>query len=372
MFKNDYFCTMITSKIIANGILKAIFSLALIAISIYFIYQIRNIILYLVIALIIVLVANPIILFFKNKLKFKNTLAVSVTLFLFFIFFLGILLLFIPLVNSQSEHLSLLNTKSIEIKLIDVYSKIDLYLKSHNIKIQSITNPKELFSAINFTFLTDFFNSILTFIGNLGVTIGTTLFISFFLLLDKIKFTEGLIKILPNKHEEQILNSINKIRDLLSRYLIGLLLQLTIVFILYLIVLLIFGIDNALIIAFLCAILNIIPYVGPLIGSVLAGIFALLNNLDADFQSVALPTAIYVTIGFFIVQLIDNNVSSPLIFSKSVDSHPLEIFLVILIIGTLFGIAGMIIAIPLYTIIKVILKEVYPKNSIVKALTENL
>ena len=194
----------------------------------------------------------------------------------------------------------------------------------------------------------------------------------FFLLLDKIKFTEGLIKILPNKHEEQILNSINKIRDLLSRYLIGLLLQLTIVFVLYLIVLLIFGIDNALIIAFLCAILNIIPYVGPLIGSVLAGIFALLNNLDADVQSVALPTAIYVTIGFFIVQLIDNNVSSPLIFSKSVDSHPLEIFLVILIIGTLFGIAGMIIAIPLYTIIKVILKEVYPKNSIVKALTENL
>lgn len=363
---------MITSKIIANGILKAIFSVAIILLSLFLIYEVRDVIFYVIVSLIISLVANPVILFLKKRLKFKNTLAVSATLFLFFVLFLGILLLFIPLINSQSAHLSLLNTKSIEIKLVEVYSKINIYLKSHNLELQSITNPKELFSAINLTFLTNFFNSTLNFIGNLGVTIGTTLFISFFLLLDKIKFSEGLKKIIPDQHEERVLNSINKIKHLLSRYFIGLLIQLTIVFVLYLIVLLLFGIENAFIIAFLCAVLNIIPYIGPLISSFLAGVLAILSNLDADFQSVGLPTAIYVTIGFFIVQLIDNNVSSPLIFSKSVDSHPLEIFLVILIIGTLFGITGMIIAIPLYTIIKVVLKEFYPENSIVKALTENI
>jgi predicted PurR-regulated permease PerM len=126
------------------------------------------------------------------------------------------------------------------------------------------------------------------------------------------------------------------------------------------------------VIAFLCAILNIIPYIGPFIGSILAGILTMLSTINSDFQSVTLPTTLYVTIGFFIVQLIDNNVSSPIIFSKSVNSHPLEIFLVILIIGMLFGITGMIIAVPLYTILKVIGKEFFPENKVIKVLTKNL
>ena len=159
---------------------------------------------------------------------------------------------------------------------------------------------------------------------------------------------------------------------MLTRYFIGLIIQLTIICILYLIVLLIFGVENAFVIAFLCAILNIIPYIGPLIGSVLAGILTMLSNINNDFQTITLPTTVYVTLGFFIVQLIDNNISSPIIFSKSVNSHPLEIFLVILIIGTLFGITGMIIAIPLYTIIKIFAKEFFPDYKVIKVLTKNL
>jgi predicted PurR-regulated permease PerM len=151
-----------------------------------------------------------------------------------------------------------------------------------------------------------------------------------------------------------------------------LLLQLTIIFILYLIVLLIFGVENAIVIAFLCGLLNVIPYIGPFIASILAGILTMLSNIGNDFQDVILPTTIYVSIGFFIVQLIDNNISSPIIFSKSVNSHPLEIFLVILIIGTLFGITGMIIAVPLYTTLKVIGKEFFPENKVIKILTKNL
>jgi predicted PurR-regulated permease PerM len=73
-----------------------------------------------------------------------------------------------------------------------------------------------------------------------------------------------------------------------------------------------------------------------------------------------------------LVQVIDNNISSPLIFSKSTNSHPLEIFLVILIAGLLFGISGMIIAVPFYTSLKVIGKEFLPENKIIRAFTKNL
>jgi predicted PurR-regulated permease PerM len=135
---------------------------------------------------------------------------------------------------------------------------------------------------------------------------------------------------------------------------------------------LIFGVENSFIIAFLCAILNIIPYVGPLIGSLLAAILTMISNLGNDFQTEILPTTIYVLLGFWIVQIVDNNVCQPIIFSKSVKSHPLEIFLVILIAGFLFGIVGMIIAVPLFTILKVFGKEFLPENKIIQQLTKNI
>lgn len=185
-------------------------------------------------------------------------------------------------------------------------------------------------------------------------------------------FIIGAKKILPDSQEDKILNSLEKINILLSRYFIGLLLQLSIVFVLYLIVLLIFGIQNALIIAFLCAVLNIIPYIGPLIGSILAAVLTMISNLGSDFQTEILPLTIYILIGFWIVQVIDNNVSQPLIFSNSVNSHPLEIFLVILIAGFMSGILGMILAVPIYTILKVVAKEFFPENKVIQLFTKNI
>ena len=64
-------------------------------------------------------------------------------------------------------------------------------------------------------------------------------------------------------------------------------------------------------------------------------------------------------------QLISNNPVGSIVFSKSVKSHPLEIFIIILIFGTIFGITGLIVAIPLYTIIKVILRSIYAENKVI-------
>lgn len=147
---------------------------------------------------------------------------------------------------------------------------------------------------------------------------------------------------------------------------------MTILFILYLIVLLIFGVQNAFIIAFITAFLNIIPYVGPLIATILVIVLTMLGLMGPETQGEMLTTTLYVVIGYSIAQVIDNNVSAPLIFSNSVNSHPLEIFLVILASGFVFGILGMIIAVPLYTIIKVVAKEFFPRNKVVKMLTKDL
>lgn len=109
-----------------------------------------------------------------------------------------------------------------------------------------------------------------------------------------------------------------------------------------------------------------------IIASIMTAFLTMLSTINQDFNTVIIPTTLYVLIGYIIVQVIDNNISQPMIASKSTNSHPLEIFIVISIAGILMGITGMIIAIPLYTSIKVVLKEFFPKNKLIHILTRNL
>jgi predicted PurR-regulated permease PerM len=363
---------MLTSKIISNGILKAVATILFVVLFLYFLYQIQSVLIYLLVALILTLIGNPILNFYKKKLKFKHTFATIATVSLFVMIITGFIMLFIPLILSQSQNLSLLNTTEIEKNSLSLFNQFTIFLESHHIDSAKMFKEANLSSKINFSFIPNFLNSTVATLSSFGMGLGSVLFITFFFLKDKTTFLNGAKTLIPDTHEDKILNSLDKINNLLSRYFIGLLLQLFIVFMLYVTVLIVFGIPDALVIAFLCAILNIIPYIGPLIASVLAAILTMLSNLGTDFQSEMLPTTIYVLIGFWIVQLIDNNISQPLIFSKSVSSHPLEIFLIILIAGFLFGILGMILAVPIYTILKVIGKEFLPDNKVIQILTKNI
>jgi predicted PurR-regulated permease PerM len=185
-------------------------------------------------------------------------------------------------------------------------------------------------------------------------------------------FQKIILALVPDSQQSRALISLGKIKTLLSRYFVGLLIQMSILFVIYSITLLIVGIKNALVIAFMCSLFNLIPYIGPLIGSAIMIMLTVSSNLEFDFSTVILTKIGYVLIGVVVGQLIDNFLSQPFIYSGSVKSHPLEIFLIIIIAGFLFGIVGMMIAVPSYTVLKVILKEFLPENNIVLALTNKL
>ncbi|CAA9202351.1 AI-2E family transporter [Flavobacterium collinsii] len=363
---------MITSKIISNGILRALTTILVIVAILYFLYQIQTVIVYLCISLLLCLIANPLIQFLKNKLKFSNSLAASTALVLFILAIVGFILLFVPLIISQANNLSLLDTQNLQQQFLETERTIEAYFNIQHLDLNKVLKESKITSIIDFSYFTGFLNSIIGFMANIGMGLVSVFFITFFFIKDQDAFKVSARRILPDTNEDKILNSITKINHFLTRYFIGLLLQLTVVFILYLIVLMIFGNKNAFVIAFLCAILNVIPYIGPIIGTILAGILTMISMIGSDFQSEILPKTIYVIIGFLLVQAIDNNISQPIISSKSVNSHPLEIFLVTLISGITFGIVGMIIAIPVFTMVKVILKEFFPNNKIVSVLTERI
>ena len=360
------------AKNISQGILNAILKLGLITLGIFLLIELKVLLVYLVVAAIISLIGRPIVLFLRNKLKFSNLLAASVSLLVLGSLLFGIISLFIPLVIQQGENLSLLNLNELEYKLEKLMNEISLFLNLDPTNIEQYSSLKNFINTDNLGVIPEFLNHLLSLLGSFTIGLFSVTFISFFLLKDSHILENAILVFVNEKSEGRLKKSFEKIKNLLSQYFLGLLLQITILLIMYSIILLLFGIKNAIVIAFLCALLNLIPYIGPLIGAVLMMFLTMTSNLEADFSTVILPKTIYVMIGFFIGQLIDNFFSQPFIFSNSVKSHPLEIFIVILAGGTLMGTTGMIVAIPLYTALKVIFKAFLSENKIVKSLTQDL
>lgn len=362
---------MLQSREITKGILKAVAVIVGFFILFWFLFKIQSVLLYLALSGVITLIGRPIIIFFRSKLRFSNLLAVIVTMLLMIGVFVGLLFLFIPLIKQQSQNLSLLNIDSLSATIENLYIETLSYFTGANFDMESKINGTDFFNAFDFSFIPDFINSFLSALGSFSIGLFSVIFISFFLLKDSKLLENGILTFIPDEKETRFERSLEKIKNLLSRYFIGLVFQILVLFIIYSFVLLFFGIDNAIVIAFLCALLNIIPYLGPLIGAFVMLFLTMSSNLGQDFSTVILPTTIYVMIGFLIGQVIDNFLSQPLIFSNSVRSHPLEIFLIIVIGGLLFGVLGMIAAVPAYTVIKVIAKEFLSENKIVKRLTQN-
>lgn len=360
------------SKTIANGILRALGILLAITLVLFFLFKIQSVLVYIAVAAVISLIGRPIILFLRQKLKFNNTVAVVTTMVLLIGLLVGLVGMFIPLVAEQGQNLALLNIEELQTNVEALYQQIITYFEFQNIDVEQSIKESSLMSKLDFAIIPNFLNSFISGLGSFSIGLFSVLFISFFFLKDSKLFEDGIMTFIPSGKETGTKRSFAKIKDLLSRYFVGLIFQILILFIIYTIVLLIFGIDNPVVIAFLCALLNLVPYVGPLVSGCLMLLLSMSSNLGQNFSEIILPKTSYVMIGFIIAQLVDNFFSQPYIFSKSVKSHPLEIFLVIIISGLLFGIIGMIIAIPTYTAIKVVLKEFLSEYNFVQKLTKGL
>ena len=360
------------SGFVPYSLLKSIFYLISLILIGYIIFELKIIVGYLIIASILTLLARPVVKLLTSKLKFGSTLASIVAISFILIVISGVISLLIPLVLEQGKNLSLLNVNAFQDKINTLYIEFNGYLNKFNIDLNQSLVDIEGLTKNSVEAIPVLLNSVGSILGSITLGILSVIFITFFLLKDGEYFEKLFTQLFPTKMKKRIEKSLTEIKVLLSRYFLGLLFQLTILFTMYTIILLIFGVKDAVVIAFLCALLNLIPYIGPLIGIILMSFLTMTSYLGQDFSSVIIPKTIYVIIGYVFAQLIDNFLSQPYIFSNSIKSHPLEIFLVILSGGILFGIVGMILAIPLYTVIKVFLKVFFSNNALVKKLTKNI
>ncbi len=360
------------SKTIAYGILRAVAIIVGVLVLLWFLYTIQSVLIYIAFAAVISLMGRPLVLFLKRKLKFNNTLAVVCTLCVTIGLFMSIFMLFVPIVVEQGQIIGGINVNEFGDDLDRLNQEVSNYFNVKKLNLIELIKQTDLMQFFDLKVIPNAINSFLSGFGAVLIGLFSILFISFFLLKDSYLLENSLLVFAKKDDETKFMRAFTKIKDLLSRYFVGLLLQVAILFILYTILLLIFGVHNAIAVAMIAAILNLIPYIGPLFGGMLVLILAITSNLGLDFQSVILPKLSYILVGYLIIQVIDNFLNQPLIFGTSVKSHPLEIFLAILIFGLLFGIGGLIVAVPFYTAIKVIAQEFLSEYKIVKKLTKDL
>lgn len=267
---------------------------------------------------------------------------------------------------------------------IDTVTKVSTTLPvANNDSVQTgIAHRKEIegmiktfaMKYISFKQVSSWFGSAFLLLGNMLATIVSASFLAFFFLRDKGLLKNIVITIMPAKYEKQTLTIMTESRKILSRYFIGLMLELILVMVCVTIGMLIIGLNFELAIAigFFVGLFNIVPYVGPIIGGVIGLFMGISNYLDADVYATILPLMGKMALVFWITQLLDNNIFQTVIFSNSVKAHPIEIFLVIVLAGSMSGIVGMIFAIPVYSVLRIIAKQFLGQFKMIRSLTQDI
>lgn len=365
-----------------NKLAKYIIATAVGLLIAFIAWYFSNILIYIIISALLSLVGKPLMDRLSSirikGIAFPKTIAALVTISVIILVIFGVISFIVPLIGTLASNIN-------GLELVNVGDQISKPLEGLNFRIHvwfpaldpnfKIENALllQIQNLINSSFITQFFTSITTFLINFAIGIFVVIFITFFFLKEQNMFNNMVKALFPDKFEENVDRALNSISNLLVRYFIGISVETVAITILNGFGLYLFaGVDFSLafILAFLSGVLNVIPYIGPITG----GLFGVLMSMVAyGFDTPGLENLIIITASVFITtHIIDVFVFQPFIYSNSVKAHPLEIFLVILVAGSIAGIVGMLIAIPTYTVIRVFAREFFSHLKLVQKLTVNI
>lgn len=344
------------------------------------IWRFSYIIAWILVAAVLSFIGHPLVRFFNRihirKLKMPHSFSALLALIVIVLVLLGLMAIFVPLIINQADTISKIDVNKLAQNLQGPLQWIDKTLHDfgaipaeQTLQDFLIVNAKSL---VNLGNVGPIISNFISVAGNIFIGLFSILFIAFFFLKDEKMFEDSLLLFISEKHHNATRKVVSESKNLLVRYYIGVMVELTGVMSLISIGLWIFGVKNALLIGFFGGIMNIIPYIGPVIGTIIGTVLGITTILATGTYNELLPVILKLVGTFLLVNFIDNNILVPVIYSKSVKSHPLEIFLVIIIGGGLAGFIGMLVAVPVYTLLRVIAKEFFQQFRIIKKLTETI
>jgi predicted PurR-regulated permease PerM len=343
----------------------------------------RNIVVYILVSGVLSIMGRPLVdLFCRIRIKkwsFPRPLSALFALCIIWGLIILFFVIFIPLITTQLNYLSTIDSQRIVQLIADPLNKVENLFRAFNKDITSELSIQDYIvqkvaGVLNIGLIQNFLGSLISILGNVIVAIFSITFITFFFLKDQRLFYESILMWVPDTYVGNVTRALQSIQSLLTRYFIGILIQSTCIMILITFGMTIAGIDfqQALVMGLILGILNVIPYVGPWIGLFIAIIMGVASHMNQDFTTVVIPLVSYMIIVEAITHLIDNVVFQPVIFSNSVKAHPLEIFVVVLAAGFAAGIPGMILGIPAYTVLRVFAREFFNNFKAVQRITSSL
>lgn len=329
---------------------KVLAAILVVIALLYSSYIFFDVLIMLTISILIALILNPLVMLFE-----KNGVSRVASVFIAFgiatVVIVGGFMLLIPKIAAQMNTIaSTVNQEDITLFI----EKLEEDLKSF-LPLTESTDLADKLSAFISEILFSSFDNISNIISNIISIVALIVivpFMTFFLLKDSNSIFKGIINVMPNKYFEVSYYVLNQISEQLGRFVRGWLLDALFVGGSAAIGLAILGIDNSLVIGLIAGIGHLIPYFGPIIGGLPAVIISVIQFGDfSKFPSIVIMLVIIYTI--------DNGYVQPNIFSKSTDIHPLWIIILILIGSQLLGIFGMLLAVPVATVVKTAVKEIY-------------
>jgi predicted PurR-regulated permease PerM len=347
------------------------------------IWYFREIVVYILVSGVLSIMGRPLVDLFSRirirKWLFPRALSALLTLIIIWGGIVLFFYIFIPLVTNQIDQFSSIESSKI-VKLVEApIKKVESLFRAFNQDITKEVSIQDFIIAkvagvLNINLIQNFIGSIANILGNIIIAIFSITFITFFFLKDQRLFFESILIWIPDKYVDNVTRALYSVKRLLTRYFIGIIIQSTCIMFLITIGMTIVGIDfqQALVMGLILGIVNVIPYVGPWLGLFIAIIMGVASHMNQDFNTVVIPLVWYMIIVEAITHTIDNVVFQPIIFSNSVKAHPLEIFIVILAAGFIAGVPGMILGIPVYTVLRVFAREFFVNFKPVQRITNSL
>lgn len=361
-----------------------IIKLGLLAIACVLCWYFSSVLVYVILAFVISLIGHPLMqLMRKVKIRGKSlpdSLLAIITLIIIMLVVVLFITRLIPVVVNIIRDATAMNAQDMPYNsLLDQLNALLIgWLPSlgPDFDLVSVLLGK-LNELVSFSNVTSVIGSVASIAVDIIIALFAVVFISFFFIRNDQLFCKIISAMVPDRIEDSVEKTIGEITHLLSRYFIGLLIEIigviTVDFLgLWLIARV--NADYAIGIAFIAGILNVIPYVGPLIGEVIGVLLCVVLKYGAG---VGLPVPIWifaliVLAVMLATQLIDNFVYQPIIYSTSIKSTPLEIFIVLLIAGEIGGTIGLLVGIPAYTVIRVIAARFFYKHKVVRRLMPDI
>ncbi len=354
---------------------KWIVAAAGLIVVVFMVWYFHTIVFYILGAAAISLIGRPIVRLMERVevrgRRMPRWLSAALTLLLLLGIFTYLCLSLIPTLTNGANFFANLDTVHINAAISNIDNWIGAKFSDTTYSVRGLVE-ENITPFINQGFMKNLVAGISGVIIEASAAIFSISFISFFFLKDEKLFNSGVMMLFPKKYEKNIEHAINSSINLLGRYFIGILLESLIKFVVILFSLSLLGMEfsTAAIIGVVTAVLNVIPYIGPIIGGLFAIMIAAVSTTTSPELMGDMIFNIAVVLTVF--QLLDNMVLQPYIYSSSVKAHPLEIFLVTLMAGYVGGVVGMLLAIPSYTVLRVFAKEFFANLRVVRKLTENL